>query len=134
MSALLQVQEALYQVLLSNSALMGKVAGIFVNLPEDQAHPFIVVGEGNETPLHTFKQNGMEVVTTIRIYYNQSASYLEALDILATMNEGLRDIELELERFLAVSLQYVSGGTVEENGPRADRQIEAVYRIVVQDQ
>lgn len=131
MSALLEVQQGLYQALSSNAALMSKISGIYEYDPANQSYPYIVIGEGKEAPLNTFEQSAMEVVVTARIY-SEAASYSEGLEILAMMNQGLKETELPLERLTLVSSHYLGGETVVEEENSASRKVEAVYRFVVQ--
>lgn len=52
-SALFRVQEAVYGVLSADATLGALVTGVFDAPPENQTHPYLVVGDGVEYPMDT---------------------------------------------------------------------------------
>lgn len=133
MSALLEVQQALLQACRANGDLTAKVSGVFEHTPFDSSLPYIVIGEATETPLNTFEQQSLEVQSTIRIYSDEQG-YSEAYDILQSLTNGLRHVDLPMQHFELVSLDYQSGAAVVEDIPEQveSRQVQAVYRMIVQ--
>ncbi|GAA0360968.1 DUF3168 domain-containing protein [Bacillus horti] len=133
MSALIEIQQALLQACRADGDLMVKVSGVFDHTPIDSSLPYIVIGEATETPLNTFEQQSLEVQSTIRIYSGEQG-YSEAYDILQSLTNGLRHIDLPMQHFELVSLDYQSGAAVVEDATEEadNRQVQAIYRMIVQ--
>jgi hypothetical protein len=79
-SALLPVQAAIYDTLTSDMTLAG-LAGVYDNVPEAVAYPYIVIGEGIETPANAHNEFGSRVSTTLHVF-SEYRGYLEANTIV----------------------------------------------------
>ncbi|WP_202078270.1 tail completion protein gp17 [Caldalkalibacillus salinus] len=130
MSALLNIQLALEQTLKDDAALMSKITGVYDHVPPDANYPYVVIGEATEEPLNTFAQGGMQVLAVIRIM-SGALGYNECFDILKTVNDCLNQQPLVVDQYETISSVYQNAETVVEE-PTDARQVQAIYRIVVQ--
>ena len=67
-SALLAVQKALFTRLNSTVLLKALVTGVFDDVPQGQAFPYVVVGEDTSSPWYSKTTEGHEVTTTIHTW------------------------------------------------------------------
>jgi hypothetical protein len=92
-SALLPVQGAIYDTLTSDVELMG-LAGVYDNVPENVAYPYVVIGEGVETPSNNHGDFGSRVSATLHVFseyrgYAQANAIVNRLMTLLDHNYGI---------------------------------------------
>lgn len=79
-SALLPVQAAIYSTLTSDVTLAG-LASVYDEVPEAVAYPYVVIGEGIETPANAHNEFGSRVSATLHVF-SEYRGYLEAATIV----------------------------------------------------
>ncbi len=130
-TALLEIQKAVYAKLTGDATLMSKITGVFDAVPQNQAFPYIVIGDGTEiTWDHMGGKRGYEVTMTLHIWSRYNG-YAEALGILAELNRLLDRAVLVVAGFATVQCAY------EWSMPSRDpdgitRHLPARYRLLVE--
>jgi len=64
----LALQKSIYSALTSNATLMGKVTGVFDFIPDNQAYPFVQIGEIDFNPFDTHTENGFSGTLQINVW------------------------------------------------------------------
>ena len=62
------VQAAIYDVLSGDAALGALISGVFDEVPEGTACPYVVIGEALETPANSHDRFGRETVETLHVW------------------------------------------------------------------
>lgn len=75
-----QLQADLWGLLEGDSTLSALITGVFDEVPENQAFPYVTLGEVNETPRDTFPKKG-RVATPLFTIFSQAKGFKEALTI-----------------------------------------------------
>ncbi|MFX4261033.1 DUF3168 domain-containing protein [Pelotomaculum propionicicum] len=131
MTSLWEIQNAIYTILTNDLILMGKITGVFDNVPSGQSYPYVVIGEAKETSVDNFGKQGREATTTLHIW-SQATSFEEPLSILDDLNRLLDRANLNLTRFVTIRCGYDSAETIRDpDGIR--RHIPAKYKILVEE-
>lgn len=89
-TALWELQKAIFQRLSSDPSVTGLVTGVFDHVPNDQAFPYIQLGDPNMLPFDTKTSSGEEIAFVIHAW-SQYPGKKEAYDIL---NACLKSITL----------------------------------------
>jgi L-cystine uptake protein TcyP (sodium:dicarboxylate symporter family) len=131
MTALGDIQAAVYQKLTGDITLMSLVQGVFDDVDDNQAFPYIIIGEATENPFNTFGKDGKESTITIGIW-SQYKGFKEALDILKQMNATLDDASLSLSEHNLVLIHYDSAQTIREQDG-ITRHVPVTYRVIIQE-
>ncbi|HEY5836175.1 DUF3168 domain-containing protein [Streptomyces sp.] len=82
--AMLLVQGALYERMKDSPDLMGLVTGVYDQVPETAAYPYVVLGESTETPDNRLSGLGRQTTHTLHIW-SRYEGYAQALQILAVV-------------------------------------------------
>lgn len=129
-TSLLEIQKAIRTKLLSNSTLMGRVKGIFDNVPDTRSFPYITIGEALELKFNTFGRDGKEVLHTLHIWseYNGFKEVLEIMDIVDSELDG---VNLSVDGFDLVLIHFEDKITMRDIDHRL-AHIVARYRVIVQ--
>jgi hypothetical protein len=90
------VQRAIYDILSQDRVLRDMVTGVFDDVPEDQAFPYVQLGDRTETNKpSTMLTQGRENTLTLHIW-SRAKGYLEAKQIGNRVIELLDDVPLYL--------------------------------------
>jgi len=106
-SALLEVQKAVYSKLTGDATLIAKVTGVFDAVPDDQAFPYIAIGDETETGFSAFSKIGKEVILTLHLW-SQYQGFKQADEILVRVNELLDGAALTVTGYASTAMQFVS--------------------------
>jgi hypothetical protein len=128
-TSLIDIQAAIKKKLKGDTTLMSLVEGVFDYVKDDQAFPYIVIGEATENPFNTFGRNGKESTLTIHIW-SEYKGFKESLNILKQMNKVLDDTSLTLSEHNLVLIQYEDAQTIRDEDLR---HIPVTYRVIVQE-
>jgi Protein of unknown function (DUF3168) len=131
-SSLLPIQQAIYNRLTGDSVLMAKVTGVFDYVSDNQAFPYITIGEATSNPFRTFSRFGEEVTVTLHIWSRYDGSK-EALEILNEMNRLLADQDLAVTGYDTVACFYEFSETLRDPDG-ITRHLVVRYRIITQKQ
>jgi hypothetical protein len=132
-SALTEIQQAIYSRLTGDATLMGKITGVFDQVPENQPFPYVTIGEYTSVPFRTMTRFGEEVTVTLHIW-SQYNGFKEALDILDDMNRLLADKEdITVTGYDLVACFYEFSETLRDPDGMT-RHVPVRYRFIVQKQ
>jgi hypothetical protein len=134
-TALSEVQTAIYQKLTGGATLMALVTGVFDfgAVPDDQAYPFISIGDTTEGPDNTFETRGYEDTVTLHIWDN-AKGFKRCQTILAEMNRLLDQQSLALSTHHHVGTQYEFSESLNDSGTDDLRHMPVRYRVQTQEQ
>ncbi len=137
-TALGALQAAVYAKLTADTGAGGllstsapKIAGVYDDLPEGQAFPYIVIGDAIEAPWSTMGRDGDEGVITLHIW-SQARGFREALMVLDRVNELLDGGALDVGGYSHVATMYESSETLRDPDG-VTRHVVARYRVLVQE-
>ena len=82
------LQKAVYGMLTADAMLMAQVTGIFDFVPDNQAFPYVSIGEFTSAPFETFDRYGQEVTMTVHVWSQR---------IEPNAYQGMRQIELIMD-------------------------------------
>lgn len=131
-SAAFPIQQAIYNILTNDAILMSKVKGVYDEVPETQAFPYITIGEMTSGPFRTFSRFGEETTITLHIW-SRYRGFKEAALILDDMNRLLADKEVAIPGFDVVACYYEFSETLRDPDGQT-RHIPVRYRIQLQKQ
>ncbi|WP_201319142.1 DUF3168 domain-containing protein [Paenibacillus sp. EPM92] len=135
MKAIMPTQTALYNFLKGNATLISKVKGVFDEVPQDQAFPYVVFGEFTSTPYKTFGRGGENVEAVIWVC-SRYKGFKEAIDIGGVITElldGDVDTKLTIAGYEHVMTKYKSAQTQRDNDGTT-RYAILTFDILVQKQ
>jgi hypothetical protein len=91
-----EIQRAIYQALIDDETLIGKVQSITDYLPgeEEQEFPFLVIGDLQFTPRNTFGTKGKEGSIVFQVF-SKYAGKLELMEIEAEIERILETIAVQ---------------------------------------
>lgn len=98
----LLLQKAIYSRLTSDAPLMAKLTGVFDFIPDNQAYPFIQIGEVDFSPFDTQTFDGFEGMVTINLWHRSGSRGRAAL----------HDIQNDVYNLLHKWIPSISGYTV----------------------
>lgn len=67
-NAELEVQRTIYQTLSGDTTLGNDIQGVFDHVPQNQAFPYVVIGDDTQIQWDTDDQNGHEVTVTLHTW------------------------------------------------------------------
>lgn len=129
---MLPVQQAIYTVLTGDAALTDTVSGVYDYLPEDVAYPFIVIGEGIETPDNSHDRYGRETVVTLHVW-SQYRGHSQGLAIAAKITALLDHQPLTITGLDHVVTRFeFSQAMTDPEPPGNIRHVVLRYRVVTE--
>lgn len=132
MSALSPIQTAVFNKLDKDTQLSSLITGVFDEVPEKQAYPYVEIGDITQTPFRTFGKKGYDTTVTLHIW-NQHSGFKPLQDILVLLNDLLDEQPLTISGFKTVYLLFEH--SIEIKDPDGiTKHIAARYRLVVQAQ
>ena len=110
------LQAAYYQILQQDDVLGEWVSGIYDQLPQGAAFPYVVFGRSSSTDWSVKKSRGMQSLITLHVYGAQSK--LQVLRILDRIYELLQGSSPNLEghQLVAIRFEYHDVDRREESG------------------
>lgn len=131
-SAVLPVQDAVLAALTADSTLMALIQGVYDWVKEDQAYPYIVIGEAVETPDNTHDSHGSNTVITLHVW-SKYRGYRQALRIAARVRALLEHRPLTVTGHRHVATYYVSQQTITDpEAPGDIRHVPISFRVLTQ--
>lgn len=126
-SAFWQIQVAVRERLLANSALMSKITGVFDAVPENQAFPYVTIGDVTSIPYRTFDGFGEECTITLHIWSRYNG-FREAAEILDHLNRILADTGFSVPGWEMEGCYYEFSETIRDPDG-ITRHIPVRYRV-----
>lgn len=120
---------AIVAKLRADTTLSSLITGIFDDVPDGQAFPFIAIGGMSEVPFNTFGRYGRRTTITVNVL-SQYKGFKEATGIYAQVNSILDGQVLTLSNHRLVSLSFMSNEFLQDD---TVRHIPIVYEIITQE-
>jgi hypothetical protein len=130
MSATLAVQQTFLQILTTDPELSEKISGVFDSVKQDQAFPYVTIGEGFSNPFNSFEHPGEEVVPTIHIW-SRYKGFKEGQEIAADIHRLLTNKTIEVEGYGNVDCFFDNSETMRDTDG-ITRHIMLRYRLLIQ--
>lgn len=109
---MLEVQQKVFQALLTNTNLVSKVTGIFDSVPENTNLPYITFGKIASQPLNTKTSDGEMISVSIDIW-SEKQGKKETVDIMSEIELALKT-ELVLDTASLISQRVINREAWEE--------------------
>jgi len=124
------VQAAIYDVLSDDATLMGLVSGVFDEVPEGTAYPYVVIGEALEIPDDSHDRDGRETVETIHIW-SEYRGFSQLGTISGRVVALLDGQPLDVDGWHHVATRYEFGQTLRDPNPHL-RHTVLRFRVVTE--
>lgn len=115
-TAMFELQKGIFNNLTSNPSLTAKVAGVFDSVEEDQAFPYVTIGEPSMLPFETKQKFGEELSIVIHAWSTYNGKK-EAIDILNLCLASL-STRMTLEGFTINKVEVDSVRVFDDADPR----------------
>ncbi len=110
------LQQAIYQKLTEDNALMTQISGVFDRPPQDSSFPYVTIGESSGRDWSTKTSTGMEHLITLHVWSReggrkQAANIMERIHAL--LHQGSLTVTgqiLLMMRFTASTIQLENDG------------------------
>jgi len=109
---MLEVQQKVFQALLTNTNLVSKVTGIFDSVPENTNLPYVTFGKIASQPLNTKTSDGEMISVSIDIW-SEKQGKKETVDIMSEIELTLKT-ELVLDTATLISQRVINREAWEE--------------------
>lgn len=109
---MLEVQQKVFQALLTNTNLVNKVTGIFDSVPENTSLPYVTFGKIASQPLNTKTSDGEMISVSIDIW-SEKQGKKETVDIMSEIEQTLKT-ELVLDTATLISQRVINREAWEE--------------------
>lgn len=88
----LNIQKRIYALLTGDATLMAKITGVFDFVPDNQAYPFVQIGEAEATDWSSHTFNGFDVLLQFNVWHRPgSRGRAPVLDIQNDLYRILHD-------------------------------------------
>lgn len=124
------IQEAVYGVLAADAALGGLVSGVFDEVPETAAYPYVVIGEALEQPDNRHGTFGRQTVITLHVW-SKSRGFAEGNAIASRVVALLDHQPLTVVGRHHVVTRYEFSQTLRDPEPHV-RHIPIRFRILTE--
>lgn len=130
MSAQLAIQQAVYELLSSDSDLSAKVSGVFDAHPDPQKFPYITLADGYSNQYTAFEHMGEEVFFNVHIW-SRYKGFKEAQEISADVNRLLAHQHIAVDEYGEVASFFDSSETLRDIDGLT-RHLILRYRFLIQ--
>jgi len=125
------VQGAVYAVLTGDAVLRGMVSGVYDEVPERAAPPYIRIGEAYEIPDNAHGVLGRQTIVTVHIWSRQRG-FSEATAIADRVSAVLDHQPLSVPGRHHVATRYEFGQTVSESSGPGLRHVVMRFRVLTE--
>lgn len=126
-AALWPLQQAVYSKLTGHAPLMALVTGVYDEVPENVAHPYVSIGSITETTDDAHNQRGLDASVVLHVW-SKYRGFKEASAILAALDAALDRQPLTVTGFRDVSIAHEQHTQVRDPDPDI-RHINVSYRV-----
>jgi hypothetical protein len=126
-AALWPLQQAVYAKLTGHAPLMALVSGVYDEVPETAAHPYVTLGSITETVDDAHNQRGLEASVVLHVW-SKYRGFKEAATILAALDGALDRQPLTVAGFTDVSVAHQQHTELRDPDPEI-RHINVSYRV-----
>jgi hypothetical protein len=118
---------AVYEKLTASSGLMAVVSGVYDEVPENAAFPYVSIGPLIEAPDDVHDRQGLDALLTVHVWSDQPGS-AQAADIFAAVDAALDRQPLAVAGWTVVSVRHEQHQVLKDSDPSV-RHINAQYRV-----
>jgi hypothetical protein len=126
-AALWPLQQAVYAKLTGHAPLMALVSGVYDEVPEQVAHPYVSLGSITENVEDAHNQRGLEASVVLHVW-SKYRGFKEAAGILAALDAALDRQPLTVAGFRDVSIAHQQHTELRDPDPDI-RHINVSYRV-----
>lgn len=126
-AALWPLQQAVYAKLTAHAPLVALVSGVYDEVPEQVAHPYVSIGSITETTDDAHNQRGLEASVVLHVW-SKYRGFKEAAGILTALDSALDRQPLTVAGFKDVSIAHEQHTEVRDPDPDI-RHINVSYRV-----
>ncbi|GGV13577.1 DUF3168 domain-containing protein [Streptomyces spectabilis] len=126
-SALWPLQTAVYAKLTGHVPLMALVSGVYDEVPEQAAHPYVSLGSITESVDDAHNQRGLEAAVVLHVW-SKYRGFREAAAILAALDAALDRQPLTVSGYRDVSIAHDQHQQLRDPDPQI-RHINVSYRV-----
>jgi hypothetical protein len=126
-AALWPLQQAVYAKLTGHAPLTALVSGVYDEVPENVAHPYVSIGSITETTDDAHNQRGLEANVVLHVW-SKYRGFKEAAGILAALDGALDRQPLTVAGFRDVSIAHQQHTQLRDPDPDI-RHINVSYRV-----
>ncbi|MFD3573847.1 DUF3168 domain-containing protein [Streptomyces sp. NPDC058644] len=126
-TALRPLQSAIYARLTASAPLMALVSGVYDEVPENAAFPYVSFGSITETLDDAHDRQGLEAMVVIHVW-SKAPGMGEAYDVFAAVDAALDRVPLAVFGFTDVSIRHESHEALKDPDPEI-RHINAQYGV-----
>jgi hypothetical protein len=126
-AALWPLQQAVYAKLTGHAPLMALVSGVYDEVPEQVAHPYVSLGSITENVDDAHNQRGLEASVVLHVW-SKYRGFKEAAGILAALDAALDRQPLAVAGFRDVSIAHQQHTELRDPDPDI-RHINVSYRV-----
>jgi hypothetical protein len=134
MSAARALQEAVFEALVADAALVALLGGskVFDGAPRNAVAPYVHLGEALARDWSTATEAGTEISFAV-VVWSRAPGRSEGLLVAERVAALLHDAPLELDGFRLANLRHVSTETARVETPEGRRTVVR-FRAVVEDE
>ena len=125
------VQKALFDELTGDAPLQALIVGVFDEIPQNTALPYVQIGDATSRPWHVFARTGWQVDATI-IVHSENPGNLESLNIAEAINDVLDDQTFTLDDMTLVRC-FETGATPRQQPSGFERELAMTYQLWLQE-
>jgi len=125
------VQRAVYAALTADTELMESVTGVYDDVPEGTAYPYVRIGEALETPDNTHGAFGRQTVLIIHVW-SEYRGFAETTDIAGRVVSLLDHQPLTIAGHHHVVTKYEFGQTLDDPDRPALRHGVLRFRVLTE--
>ncbi|MCB1436703.1 MAG: DUF3168 domain-containing protein [Rhodobiaceae bacterium] len=125
MNASWNLQKGIYDALINNAQLESLIGAghVYDHVPHNARFPYLTLGQSAVRDWSTGTEDGREHLLTLHVW-SRAGGTRETLDIIAAVNEVLKDVPIELPGHVLVNLRF------EYADARRDPDGETVHGIL----
>lgn len=124
------VQEAVYGVLTGDATLTDLIEGVFDEVPEGTAYPYVTIGEALEQPANSHDRYGRETVLTLHVW-TDTRGFSKATGITSRLVSLLDHQPLTIVGHHHVATRYEFSQTLRDPEPHV-RHIPIRFRVITE--
>lgn len=129
-TSLNNIKIAIIDALKADAPLMASITGVYENVPQGTAYPYIAIGSMTEVKFNFFGQLGKEATLTLHVW-SQHAGSKEALGITDMINAILDGAPLAVTGFYLILCEHeITNTLVDPDG--ITYHVAVDYRVTVQ--
>lgn len=130
-SSMLEVQHAIYDKLKGDATLIAMVTGIYDEVPQNTAFPYIQIGDFNEMPFNAFTKVGKSATFMVHVW-SRAEGFKEGETIANRISFVLDYCSLTVTGYTFVACQFENAQTLRDPDG-ITRHISMRFRVLVRE-